>query len=332
MKKLHIHIGLAKTGTTFLQDVVFPQTTFCYLGKALDIHKKSDLDVDPFMFFKYLLNSDNSGSCFAKMPIAKDQIEQFTGLYGYYRDMMREEQVLLLSDESFTANPLNRFMRFIIKICSKEVGDARGAEASYRIGFSLAEHFFGSSDGLSLSFKEQLLSSNFISLKIQKCLDALDVELGSILLLDRDFGSWFVSYFLQFLKVERESLGFLGGVISPDIVFASAGFAVYCDQFLKDRSGSGFVFASSFSDSIQRDFGSNVLNVVQYSSDSSVFWDNLQPVLSVYGVSSAICEKARQSKTRINATHLGQCSFQGEAEILRSRSLLSRRLNSFAGI
>ena len=93
------------------------------------------------MFFKYLLNSDNSGSCFAKMQIAKDQIEQFTDLYGYYRDMIREEQVLLLSDESFTANPLNLFMRFIVKICSKEVGDARGAEACYGIGFFLLSIF-----------------------------------------------------------------------------------------------------------------------------------------------------------------------------------------------
>ena len=127
------------------------------------------------MFFKYLLN-ENSGSCFAKMPVAKDKIKQFSGLYSYYQNMIKEEQMLLMSDESFTVNPLNRFMRFIVKRCAEVVGELEDQEACYRNGFSLSEYLLGSRDQLSQSFKEQLIESNTISFKIQRCLDALGAE------------------------------------------------------------------------------------------------------------------------------------------------------------
>ena len=331
MRKLHIHVGLAKTGTTFLQEVVFPRSAFCYLGKTSDIHRESRLDSDPFMFFKYLLN-ENSGSCFAKMPVAKDKIKQFSGLYSYYQNMIKEEQMLLMSDESFTVNPLNRFMRFIVKRCAEVVGELEDQEACYRNGFSLSEYLLGSRDQLSQSFKEQLIASNTISFKIQRCLDALGAELGGILLVNRDFGSWFASYFLQFVKAERENLGHLEGTLSPQLLFTIAGCVVCCDRFLKDHDRSGFVFASSFASCIERNFGSEVLKVVSYSPSPSIFCENLRPVLQSYGIKPSVLEKVCKLEMRKNETRVGPLIFRGEAEIIRLRDKFSTILNNLVDI
>ena len=326
MKKLHIHVGLAKTGTTFLQEVIFPRTAFCYLGKTSDIHRESCLDADPFMFFKYLLN-ENSGSCFSKMPVTRENFKQLSGHYKHYRNMIREEQVLLISDESFTVNPLNLFMRFIVKKCANVVGEVEGQEACYRHGFSLFEHLLGSKDELSQAFKEKLIASNTISFKIQRCLDALGAELGSVLLVDRDFGSWFPSYFLQFVKAERKNLGYLKDGISPELMFTIAGFVVCCDRFLKDHARPGFVFTSSFSSCIEKHFGSNILNIIPYSQSPSIFYENLQPVLNGYGIKPSIFEEAGQFERRKNETRMGSFSFRGEAEILHLRDKFSTSLN-----
>lgn len=331
MKKLSIHVGLAKTGTTFLQEIVFPRTDFCYLGKTSVIHRKSCLDSDPFMFFKYLLN-ENSGLCFAKMPVAKEQVDQLVALYGYYRNMIRGRQKLLISDESFTGNPLNLLMRFIVKRCLEGVSGIKSQEDCYERGYSLAEHLFCSRNEHSRAFQERLLSSNTISLKIQRCLDALGAELGNVLLVDRDFGSWFPSYFLQFVKAERENLGYLQDVVCPELLFAVAGFVVCCDRFLMDRARPGFVFASSFANCIERDFGSDALDVVQYSSNPSCFYENLQPVFSNYGISPLVLEQVSRFEARRNAACVGPLSFRGEVEILRLRGRFSAKLNDLAGI
>lgn len=327
MKKLHIHVGLPKTGTTFLQEVVFPETSFCYLGKNSDLSRRGALNCDPFMFFKYLEN-ENSAFSFAEMRVANDKIEQLVRHYNYYHEMIRDKQMLLISDEAFTGNPLNTFMKNILRQCNQRIRGARNREASFARGVSLAEFLIDTQDNESLKTKQQLLSGNLISLKIQRCLDSLGAELGSILLVDRDFGSWFTSFFLQFVKVERYGLGFLKGMLSPDLLFAAAGFVIRWDYFLKDIGRPGLALSSSFSRCIERDFGPGVLSIVQYSSCPSVFAENLKPILAGYGVNPASCDKVRRIEIGKNVTHPGQFVFQGEADIFFLKSEFSRELNA----
>ena len=203
-----------------------------------------------------------------------------------------------------------------------------GHEASFARGVSIAECLINSQDGDSLKIKQQFMSGNLISLKIQRCLDSLGAELGSILLVNRDFGSWFTSFFLQFVKVERCGLGFLKGMLSPDLLFAAAGFVVRWDCFLQDIGRPGLALSSSFARCIERDFGPGVLNVVQYSSCPSVFAENLKVILAGYGVNPASCDKVRRIEIGKNVTHPGQFVFQGEADIFFSKSEFSRELNS----
>ena len=156
MKKLHMHVGLPKTGTTFLQEVIFPETSFCYLGKKSDISRQGALNSDPFMFFKYLEN-ENSAYSFAEMPVAKSKIQQLVEHYNYYHEMIRDKQMLLISDEAFTGNPLNTFMKSILRWCNEAIRGASNHEASFARGVSLAECLINAQDGESLKAKQKFM-------------------------------------------------------------------------------------------------------------------------------------------------------------------------------
>ena len=322
MRKLYLHIGLPKTGTTFLQEVVFPETSFYYLGKNGDIRADASGNSDPYLFFKFLLNSRDDAR-FADLLLNR----RAKKYYDYYREIILYENNLLLSDEGFTGNSLYRILPFIIHNCKRVVDHNQDLEACFRLGGDLAGSFIASDEDMVLQKKREIEATGNISIKIQKFLDALGAELGGILLVKRDFGSWFISFFLQYIKIQRlENTSFKGGY-SPSLMFVVAGFAMRLDLFLKDSHQSSLALPSSFSYCIERHFGKDVLDIAEYSQSPSAFSENLKPVLTNYGIKASSCDKVCDIGLGKNITKLASANSEGENEIFRSRRQFSHELN-----
>ena len=98
-----------KTGTTFLQEVVFPETSLCYLGKNSEV-LRNDIG-DPFILFKYLQN-ENPGVPFSELKIPR----QLVGYLNHYREITAKHESLLISDELITETFLS-FMGSVLKDC-----------------------------------------------------------------------------------------------------------------------------------------------------------------------------------------------------------------------
>ena len=325
MKKLYIHVGLPKTGTTFLQEIVFPDTSFYYLGKKTGVSR--DNIGDPFMSLKYLQNAD-PGVSFAELQKPRRVISHL----NYYHEITSGREELLVSDELFTANPLLPLMGSLLSNCSKFIEAINDPELCFRRGMAYAEQFVNPSDQNALDAKILLSSHNTISLKIKRFLDAFDAGLGGVLLVNRDFGSWFVSFFLTYIKINSKYPDAFKGDFSSLLVFAAAGFIFRWDFYMRDHNGSGFALASSFSSSIQREFGPSALTTVEYSSSASVFSDNLRKPLEGFGISSSSCEKICQIDLDKQVTRPHMSNARLENQVYNSRHQISRDLNALIGM
>ena len=324
MKKLYLHVGLPKTGTTFLQEVVFPDTCFFYLGKNSEVLKNNISD--PFVSLKYLQTAD-PGASFSDMKKPDAWIMHL----NYYRKITSGREELLLSDEAFTANPLLSIMGSLLVTCRQLVDSSNDAESCFHRGIFYAEYLIGSSNKNALKMKKFLSSQNSISLKIQRFLDAFEAELGGVLLIKRDFGSWFTSLFLQYIKINGEYPDAFKGDFTSTLLFAAAGFAFRWDYYMRNHNSSGFALASSFSSSIQREFGSSALITAEYSSSASVFSENLKKPLEGLGISSMTCEKICRSDLNKNVTKPYISNTRLEHQVFNSRYQISRDLNTLIG-
>ena len=324
MKKLYVHVGLMKTGTTFLQEVVFPETSLCYLGKNSEV-LRNDIG-DPFILFKYLQN-ENPGVPFSELKIPR----QLVGYLNHYREITAKHESLLISDELITGNPFLSFMGSVLKDCSKLISGMDDPEICFHRGISYAEHIFHSGDQNALDARRALSSQGTATQKIQRLLDALDAELGGVLLVKRDFGSWFTSFFLQYIKINSKYPDAFQGDFAPSLLFAAAGFAFRWDCYMRDLNGSGFALASSFSSSIQRGFGKRALTIAEYSSSSSVFSENLKVALAGYGIDSQACERVNQINLDKNVTKPYASNDRLERQVFYSRDEISRDLNALVG-
>lgn len=324
MKKLYIHVGLPKTGTTFLQEIVFPDTSFYYLGKKSDV-LKNNLN-DPFVFLKHLQNAE-PGVSFAEMKIPS----MLANHLNYYREITADREELLLSDEGFTASPLLMFMGTLLHNCSQFTQATDDPELCFRRGISCAEYLIDSGDQDAVEAKRSLLSENAIPLKIQRFMDMFDAELGGVLLIKRDFGSWFVSYFLQYVKTSAKCPDVFKGNFTSQLFFTLAGFVLRWDFYMQDCHGSGFALANSFSSCIQKEFGKSALTTVEYSSSPSVFSENLKKPLEGYGISSSSCEKIYRTDLDKNVTKKNSSNKRLENQVYDSRHQISRDLNALIG-
>jgi len=323
--KLYVHAGLAKTGTTFLQDVVFPETSFCYLGKNSEVSRKGFRN-HPFALFKYLQHAE-PGVPFSELKIPSQLIKHLE----YYRSIASERDKLLISDELITANPLFAYMGSLLRNCSHLIENTNDPEECFHYGISHAEHLIYSSGQNALSARRELSSRNTANQKIQRLLDAFGAELGGVLLVKRDFGSWFTSLFLQYIKENDEYPDSFLGNFMPELVFAFAGFAFRWDFYMRDFNDSGFALASSFSASIQRKFGKNLVNIAEYSSSPLVFSENLKKPLESYGISNFSCDKIRQIDLDKNITKPCASNDRFERQVYDSRRQISRDLNALLG-
>ena len=324
MKKLYIHVGLPKTGTTFLQEVVFPDTSFYYLGKKSEV-SKNDIS-DPFLSLKYLQNAD-PGVSFAEMKVPS----VLTSHLNFYREIISDQEELLLSDELITGNPLLSCMGPLLVNCTQWIANINDPELCFRRGISYAEYLIDSGDQSALEAKRFLSSQNTISLKIQRFLDAFDAELGGVLLIKRDFGSWFTSLFLQYIKINGKYPDGFTGDFTSLLVFAAAGFAFRWDYYMRDHNCSGFALGSSFSRSIQKEFGESSLTTVEYSSSKSVFSENLKKPLERYGINGSSCEKINRLNLDKNITKPYISNKRLEHQVYDSRHQISRDLNALIG-
>lgn len=324
MKKLYIHVGLPKTGTTFLQEVVFPDTSFYYLGKKSEV-SKNDIS-DPFLSLKYLQNAD-PGVSFAEMKVPS----VLTSHLNFYREITSDREELLLSDEGFTMNPILVVMGSLLVNCSQFIEALDDPELCFRRGVSYAEFLIDSGDQSALEAKRVLSSQNTISLKIQRFLDAFDAELGGVLLIKRDFGSWFTSLFLQYIEINGKYPDSFTGDFTSSLVFAAAGFAFRWDYYMRDYNCSGFALGSSFSRSIQKEFGESALTTAEYSSSKSVFSENLKKPLERYGINGSSCEKIHRMNLDKNITKPYISNKRLEHQVYDSRHQISRDLNALIG-
>ena len=324
MKKLYIHVGLSKTGTTFLQEVIFPDTSFCYLGKHSDILK--DNISDPFVYLKYLQNAD-PGVSFSELKVPS----ALKCHLNHYREIASGAKNLLISDETLTAYPMLGFMGSLLNKCSQYIGSESDPELCFHRGISYAEYLINSCDQSALEAKNIFSGQNTISLKIQRFLDAFDAELGGVLLIKRDFGSWFTSFFLQYIKKNAIYPDSFKGNFTSPLVFAAAGFAFRWDFYMRDYNGSGFALASSFSSDIQRQFGKSALTTAEYSSSASVFSENLKKPLEAYGIRSPSREKIHRNLSDKNVTKRYKSNKRLENQIYDFRHQISRDLNALIG-
>ena len=324
MKRLYVHVGLPKTGTTFLQDIVFPESTFCYLGKSREV-LKNDIS-NPFVLFKYLQNAQPG------LPFSDLQIPcQLVDYLNHYREIISEEESLLISDELITGNPLLSCMGPLLANCTQLIANINDPEKCFHHGISHAEYLLYSSDQNALNARKALCGQNTATQKIQRLLDALGVELGGILLVKRDFGSWFTSFFLQYIKTNSKYPDFFKGDFTLPLVFAAAGFAFRWDCYMRDFNDSGFALASSFSGSIRREFGECILTTAEYSSSPLSFSENLKPALESYGINSQVCDRVNQVNLDKNVTKPHASNDRLEHQVYYSRDQISRDLNALVG-
>ena len=328
MKKrnLFLHLGLAKTATTSLQKLVFSSSDYCYLGKFVSSDEHEVQRTDPYFFLKFLQN-DQPGIPLRKMRLNHELILHMKVVLA----AASGSQDLFISDEGFTIQPLLVHMDWLVRVLAK-IQSSRGIDAvllpeeSFADGVELAKFCSHSKHSLADDYRRILFGpgSDPISFKIGRFLELFNAEPGRMLIVDRDFGSWFVSMFLQFTKINDYK--FTLSDCSSSIIFALAGFALHWDYCLRERGKCGYVCSSSFVNTIESAYGEGLVDVLSYSSNPHIFSERVGAILPNYGlVHSASAALARAA--RANASFATQFDSSLAAEIFASRSQYQSKLN-----
>ena len=113
MKKVFFHVGLAKTATSFLQENVFPDSSFCYLGKSSTSWARKIIEKDPWLFIRFLQEREPGLDSF---DLAKKLNGPGRRYYNYYLDIISRHEAFLVSDEMYTVNPMTRNLRSLIPV------------------------------------------------------------------------------------------------------------------------------------------------------------------------------------------------------------------------
>ena len=326
-RKLYIHVGLPKTGTSTLQERVFPRSRYLFLGKeniGFSLMKKNN---DPYLFVKFLIASGRmEGKHFPSNP------KEFRKMRLHPQDLMMYKKCIskialsrqvVISDEGFTLQPLkNDFYKFIGRAVAR-IQLPGSFEEQFMAGVHMAEKIIH----LQESGKVNFLPFFGIADVLQRCLDAFDAELGKVLIVDRDYGSWFVSFFLQCFRGSNKGKQLTSDFFDIANLMKSAGLVWRWDRYLMSIGVPGYALADNFSAAISGHFGKNVLSSVRYSSDSLKYAHSLAPALVEFGVDAQDVE-AQVVESRMNEADGIHQSSKSIDDILSCRGELAFAINS----
>ena len=110
------------------------------------------------------------------------------------------------------------------------------------------------------------------------------------------------------------------------MLFLWAGFAAKWDNCLMDSHGYGYLHGGSFVKSLARDFGRDLVDVINYDANPFIFAENLACILPEYGINESEALKLIKLD-KLNVTSTKSVPSAAWAEILLSRRECSREIN-----
>ena len=325
--EVFFHVGLAKTATTSIQKYIFPRSSFCYLGKNVSGGGEQELGLgDSWRYIKTIQNHDTTVDSIE----LREQLEEagFGAYYRHYQGIIRNNKNILVSDEGFTINPLMHHINALHPFMSERLCVMEGGKRDYfEAGVELAASVWSGSTAAKVKLRNYLLRGSHscpLPSRIQRFNEIFDISLGRILLVNRDVGSWFVSFFLQVAKTSKSNKVVFG----MPLLFLWAGFAAKWDNYLMDSYGFGYLQCKSFFKSLESAFGCGSIDVVDYNENRLIFAENISSILPMYGVDAS---EALQLVKRegLNVTSRKVKPSAAWAEILASREEFSCDINSF---
>ena len=225
-KKVYFHIGLAKTATSFLQRYIFPKSSFCYLGKYSISHSRHITKDAPWDYMKFL----QLGEPGVASNILKDRQKNFPIVldkYSHYLDIISRHSTFLISDECLTASPLMHHINWLHPFILERVKSSNKEwKNCFEAGVGLADSIWHGSDKQMANLRANLLQgdgSNPVTFRLTRIMEMFELSLGRILLVNRDIGSWFVSFFLQSAAGAKTRKSWLAAVIRLGRLFGKVG-------------------------------------------------------------------------------------------------------------
>jgi len=325
-RKIYIHAGLPKTGTSTFQERLFPLSRYFFLGKENKPIAAMIKSQDPYLFVKSLCIRDMALS--ARRQKVKKFVEADLNVDALrFRDVLMarigSSKEVIISDEGFTLQPLKyHYFTYLVPL-AKGVKGSLSIEDCFRIGRRLAVRLSSSADPI----RSRLICVTSLADVVQKCLEAFDAELGKVFVVDRDFGSWFVSFYLQCfhgaLKSKRPPKEKFYGVKSLMIL---AGFIWSWDKYLQTIGLPGYATASGFCESVDNKFGVGASVSAKYSSSPELYAHSLVQPLSEFGLERKDVLSIITS-SRVNDSANKLRPNEGIEEILSCKKELVRLIN-----
>lgn len=326
--KIFFHVGLGKTATSFLQKNIFPKSSFCYLGKKSNNWCYPLADEDPWNYIKQLQNY-RPGVCAADLK--KLLSRRGIALDDHFSKIFSENENILVSDEGFTMQPIMGHVRVLypyMQDCSNS--SSLSWRNFFEEGISLADSIWNSKVPHFTKLKTELLyckGSDSLPFKLNRIMEMFDLSLGRVLLVDRDIGSWMVSFFLQ-VAFNCENKGLKKMKFDLPLLFVWSGFAARWERYLHDAGRLGYLHGHSFASSVKRSFGAHNLDIVQYNQNPSVFAERLINVLPSFGVNSANAV-IMESLQSINVTSKKTIASAEWSRVPSLREECSERINEY---
>ncbi len=308
-----IHIGKPKCASTFLQKEFFPKSNFKYVGKP------------------YNFSSDEKSTHFegsfdystVKKCLNKRHLQNQSHLNSNLHDLFTDKEIIL-SDELITCSILINKYYDVIRRYGR-INSAHSNEALFFDGVDL-----GVKNGKVGTEPERYDTGNIISSIAQ----LFGREISRILLIERDFGEWMCSFFLQFYAMNnlRQHLPGLKAagltrldkaLFNRSSLMGCTGFALGLEKAAIQRGVSYGIYLLNTKDRIHKLFPNLNLDIISHNKNPSTFKENIFKVASHYGINKSSNLSQVESTIINSSSSLGLLEFNAFSYVQEINELAS---------